>query len=59
MIAISDRDFLLAAGIEPYEPEEFVCQERSEGFRENLIKTIAIVQFMAIVLSLIWMSIKV
>lgn len=56
MIVTSDREFLLAAGIEPYEPEEFVC-EQSEGFRDNVIKTIAILQFAAIVGSLIWMSV--
>lgn len=56
MTVTSDKEFLLAAGIEPYEPEEFIC-ERSEGLRDNLIKTIAILQFVAIVTSLIWMSV--
>jgi hypothetical protein len=51
-----DREFLHAAGIEPYEPEEFLC-ERGEDFRDNLIKAIAILQFVAIVASLVWMSV--
>jgi hypothetical protein len=58
VIATSDKDFLLAAGIEPYEPEAFICHERYEEVRDNVIKTIAILQFLAIVSSLIWMSMK-
>ena len=54
-IATTDREFLLAAGIEPYEPDEFEFA-RSGDVREKVIKTIAIVQFVAIVISLIWMS---
>lgn len=56
MTATSDKEFLLAAGIEPYEPEEFLCQ-RGECLRDNVIKTIAVLQFVAIIASLIWMSV--
>ena len=57
MTITSDKEFLLAAGIEPYEPEQFIC-ERGEAFRDNLIKAIAILQFVAIAASLIWLSLR-
>jgi hypothetical protein len=49
----SDREFLLAVGVEPYEPELFVG-ERSFKKRDALIRAIAIFQFIAIGAALLW-----
>jgi hypothetical protein len=53
LIRNRDRDFLLAMGVEPYEPERLHSQLRSRN-RDRLIQAIAVLQLLALVAALVW-----
>ncbi len=57
MIQITtDKEFLLSIGVEPYDPEQFV-QEEKDRVRTMVVQVVAILQLAAIVAGLVWTSI--
>jgi hypothetical protein len=55
LIRNTDRDFLLAMGVEPYEPERLHSEVRSQG-RDRFIQAIAVLQLLALLAALVWTS---
>ncbi len=55
MIRNTDRDFLLAMGVEPYEPERLYNQLRWRN-RDRLTQAMADLQLLALVAALVWTS---
>ncbi len=55
MIRNTDRDFLLAMGVEPYEPEALYIQLRSRS-RDRFIQALAVLQLLALAAALVWTS---
>jgi hypothetical protein len=55
LIRNTDREFLLALGVEPYEPERLYEAMRSRG-RDRFIQAMAVVQLVGLVAALIWTS---
>jgi hypothetical protein len=55
LIRNTDRDFLLAMGVEPYEPEHLFSELRSRS-RDRFIQAIAILQLLALAAALVWTS---
>jgi hypothetical protein len=52
----TDKEFLLSIGVEPYDPEQFV-QEEKDRVRTMVVQVVAILQLAAIVAGLVWTSI--
>jgi len=55
LIRNTDRDFLLAMGVEPYEPDRLFDELRSRA-RDRMIQAIAVLQLVALVGALAWTS---
>jgi len=55
LIRNSDREFLVAIGVVPYEPER-LHEELQTRVRDRVIQAIACLQLLALVGALVWTS---